>query len=129
MTDEPANTNAPPWSDRLCRLFRQMAEDGAREREIIARCREIISRNIQPPADVKIAIKNDHLVVEWQGREVARAWSENGRNRRRFEDGPWTTAIEELSESLPAADEPPATVGRPKRSATKKAAKKKGSAK
>ncbi len=88
------------WSPRLCRVLREIAEDGVREREIIARCREILSRNIQPPADVKIAIKHDHLVVEWQGREVARAWSEQGRNRRRFEDGAWALAIKKVAESF-----------------------------
>jgi len=94
------NRHKIEWSARLCRVLREIAEDGVRERQILATCREILSRNIQPPSDVKIGLESDCLIVEWQGREVARQWVEQGKNRRRFEDGAWAVAIEKIAESF-----------------------------
>jgi hypothetical protein len=96
-----SNKNNTEWSDRLCRVLREIAEEGVREREIIARCREIVARGIETPPDITIASECACcLVVRWQGREVLREWVEEGRTRRRFEDGPWAVAIEKIAESF-----------------------------
>jgi hypothetical protein len=93
--------NTIEWSPRLCRALREIAEQGVREREILARCREILARGVQSPPDVTIALDADCIVVTWQGREVAREREDIG--RRFFEDGPWVAAIEELSETFEVA--------------------------
>ena len=99
MTMEHTN-HLPEFSDRLCRVLREIAERGVREKEIIATCREILSRNIQPPPQITISTEAGSVVVRWQGREVAREWLQSDRHDWFFEDGPWALAIEKVAESF-----------------------------
>jgi hypothetical protein len=89
--------------DLFCRLWRELVDEALREHGVFAMCRDLIARGVPMPPEIALTLDHDGIVVEVEGREVARERLPQDREDWFFEDGPWVRTVERLAENCAVA--------------------------